>query len=131
MGRTGAGRDGIPDTGLAPSAVPHRRTAIQCDPVVRHGLRPLLRPSNDAPSAVHQAEMGLVVIEFADFGVTDYNAPLVSPALTLNAAQAQELWDDICHSLPAADIVLFDKVPETILGRSVPLVQRKRLAKHV
>ncbi|MFL5284525.1 MAG: GNAT family N-acetyltransferase [Rhodopila sp.] len=66
---------------------------------------------------------GLTVIEFADFGITDYNAPLVSPALTLNTAEAQDLWDDICHALPPADIVLLDKMPEMVSGRPVPLAQ--------
>jgi CelD/BcsL family acetyltransferase involved in cellulose biosynthesis len=66
---------------------------------------------------------GLTVIEFADFGITDYNGPLVSPALNLNAAETQDLWDDICHALPPADIVLLDKVPELVSGRPVPLAQ--------
>jgi CelD/BcsL family acetyltransferase involved in cellulose biosynthesis len=64
---------------------------------------------------------GLIVIEFADFGITDYNAPLLSPELNLNAVQAQELWDNICACLPPADIMLFDKIPETVSGRLVPL----------
>jgi CelD/BcsL family acetyltransferase involved in cellulose biosynthesis len=66
---------------------------------------------------------GLTVIEFADFGVTDYNAPPLSPTLTLTVAEARDLWDDICHALPPADIVLFDKVPETVSGQPVPLAQ--------
>lgn len=68
---------------------------------------------------------GLVVIEFPDFGVTDYNAPLLSAGIDLDAAQTHELWGEICARLPPADMVLFDKVPGMVFGRNVPLTKLK------
>jgi CelD/BcsL family acetyltransferase involved in cellulose biosynthesis len=66
---------------------------------------------------------GLRIVEFADLGVSDYNAPIMAPGLALNAEAMKGLWKDICRSLPPADIVRFTKVPEFLSRCLVPLVQ--------
>jgi CelD/BcsL family acetyltransferase involved in cellulose biosynthesis len=66
---------------------------------------------------------GVRVIEFADFGVTDYNLPIGAPGFMPGAAEMRAIWMEIRRRLPPADIIRFTKVPETTAGRPVPLVQ--------
>lgn len=68
-------------------------------------------------------KLELVTIEFPDLGVSDYNAPIVSSDLVLTDDQAQKLWEDILRSMPPADLVRFDKVPEMIAGRPNPIAR--------
>ena len=60
---------------------------------------------------------GIVTIEFADFGVSDYNALILAPDLALSDEQARTIWDDIRRSMPSANLIRFDKIPEIISGR--------------
>jgi CelD/BcsL family acetyltransferase involved in cellulose biosynthesis len=66
---------------------------------------------------------GLRIVEFADLGVCDYNAPIMAPDLAVDAAAMQGLWTQICRRLQPADIVRFTKIPEFLSRCPVPLVQ--------
>jgi CelD/BcsL family acetyltransferase involved in cellulose biosynthesis len=63
----------------------------------------------------------LRIIEFADLGITDYNAPLLGPAAPRDAASAKGLWAAIRAALPPADLFQTDKMPLAIDGRINPL----------
>ena len=71
---------------------------------------------------------GLRIVEFADLGVSDYNAPIMAPGLALDGEAMKTLWKDICRSLPRADIVRFTKVPEFLSRCLVPLVQLSQVS---
>ncbi|BCP51876.1 hypothetical protein K32_04930 [Kaistia sp. 32K] len=60
-------------------------------------------------------------IEFADLGITDYNAPLLGPAAPSDEAGARVLWRAIRAALPAADLFEFTKVVTAIGERPNPL----------
>ena len=60
---------------------------------------------------------GVVTIEFPDLEVSDYNSPLQAPDFILTPEETQQLWTAIRQALPRADVVRFDKVPQTISGR--------------
>ena len=85
-------------------------------------LRETGRPVMFLPLCIWR-KAGVRVIEFADFGITDYNLPIVAPDFKPGAAEMQALWTEIRRRLPAADIVRFTKVPETMAGQSIPLAQ--------
>jgi len=63
----------------------------------------------------------LRVIEFADCGVSDSNAPALGPWAPTNAGDAQAMWQAIRRALPGADLVRFTKMPRQIEGRPNPL----------
>lgn len=62
---------------------------------------------------------GLRLIEFAGFGVSDYNAPLLAEGFEPTPSELDRLWPRILRALPAADLIRFDRVPERILGRPI------------
>jgi CelD/BcsL family acetyltransferase involved in cellulose biosynthesis len=57
----------------------------------------------------------LLVVEFADLGLTDYNAPLLGPAAPRNAKEAQACWRALRKALPKADLLSLQRMP-TLLG---------------
>lgn len=65
----------------------------------------------------------LRTIEFADLGITDYNAPLLGPAAPVDQAEARSLWRAVRAALPPADLIEFTKVMTKIGERPNPLVQ--------
>ena len=61
-------------------------------------------------------------IEFADLGVTDYNAPILGPAAPSYRTRALPLCGDrFCEALPECDLIHFRKMPVSIDGRPNPL----------
>lgn len=64
----------------------------------------------------------LRTIEFADLGITDYNAPLLGPAAPTDEVEARALWRAVRAVLPAADLIEFTKVVTQIGERPNPLV---------
>lgn len=64
---------------------------------------------------------GRRVIEFADLGITDYNAPLLAKDAPDDAAFARALWRALRGALPAADLLRFDKMPRRLGARANPL----------
>ena len=70
---------------------------------------------------VKHREKGLSVISFADFGVADYNAPLIDPDHTFDPRATKALMQDIRKSLPSADLLKLEKIPELINKIKNPL----------
>jgi CelD/BcsL family acetyltransferase involved in cellulose biosynthesis len=63
----------------------------------------------------------LTMVEFADLGLTDYNAPLLGPAAPRDRTEAAALWRAVRAALPPADLALFTKMPASVGGRANPL----------
>lgn len=63
---------------------------------------------------------GLAVIEFADGGVSDYNAPLL--AADFKCDDWKSVWRAIRAALPTADAIRLEKLPVTIQGQANPLL---------
>jgi CelD/BcsL family acetyltransferase involved in cellulose biosynthesis len=70
---------------------------------------------------VRRRDGRLTLIESADFGVTDYNAPLLGPAAPTDAAGARRLWRALRRALPPADLLVVTKSPRLLSGRINPL----------
>ncbi len=93
------------------------------------GAEPLLVEVFDRGSGAHVMTLPLVQIgghgfsriEFADLGVTDYNAPILGPAAPESAAEAAALWKQIRKALLGADVIDFRKMPVAIEGKPNPL----------
>jgi CelD/BcsL family acetyltransferase involved in cellulose biosynthesis len=66
--------------------------------------------------------LGVAVVEFADFGVCDYNAPLLSPTFDPGHREWAALWSDIVALIRFAPVMRFVKLPATIQDRVNPLV---------
>jgi CelD/BcsL family acetyltransferase involved in cellulose biosynthesis len=64
---------------------------------------------------------GCRIVEFADCGVSDYNAPVLGPAAPADAPGARLLWTAVRAALPPADLVRFKRMPREIDGRVNPL----------
>jgi CelD/BcsL family acetyltransferase involved in cellulose biosynthesis len=64
---------------------------------------------------------GLRIVEFADLGVTDYNAPVLGARAPATPEAAQALWRSIAKSLSDTDLVRLRKMPASVGGRSNPL----------
>jgi CelD/BcsL family acetyltransferase involved in cellulose biosynthesis len=69
---------------------------------------------------VRRRERGVRIIEFADQGVSDSNAPLLGPAAPTTATDAKLMWDAVRRALDA-DVVSFRRMPPQIEGRPNPL----------
>ncbi len=63
----------------------------------------------------------LSIICFADWGLSDYNAPLVADDLQLDDAQINTLMQAVCKTLPDADLLKLEKLPATINQIDNPL----------
>ena len=63
----------------------------------------------------------LKVVEFPDLGVSDYNAPLVSPSVDLHGDAWRPVWREIRAALPRADLLRLDKVPARVGGAANPM----------
>jgi CelD/BcsL family acetyltransferase involved in cellulose biosynthesis len=61
------------------------------------------------------------VVEFADGGVSDYNAPVLLRDVAISKPIMSQIWQQIIASLPSADWIKLEKVPLTINGRTNPL----------
>ena len=69
----------------------------------------------------------LSVIEFADLGVSDYNAPLVAKDFHPDERELAGVMRRLFRALPPADIVRFSKAPAIIGGRANPLIRHELL----
>ena len=65
----------------------------------------------------------LTTVEFADLGITDYNAPILGPAAPAGPAEARAAWRAVRRVLPAADLAVFTKMPGRVGDAENPLVQ--------
>lgn len=55
-------------------------------------------------------ERGCNVVRFAEFGVTDYTAPIFGPAFPASAAEAQQFHDAIRTALAGYDLIRFERL---------------------
>jgi len=62
------------------------------------------------------------VLRFLDDGLSDYNAPVMfAPVRDWSAKTVRMLWDAVREHIPAFDIAIFDKMPESVDGMPNPL----------
>lgn len=62
-------------------------------------------------------------IEFADLGVSDYNAPLLAKDFAPSETEFAVLWKAIVRALPPADLIVLEKQPDMVAGQPNPLVR--------
>jgi CelD/BcsL family acetyltransferase involved in cellulose biosynthesis len=62
---------------------------------------------------------GLSIVEFADGGVADYAAPLMSREI--GRSSFGQIWPQILDLLPKSDLIRFEKLPEHTAGRTNPI----------
>lgn len=82
---------------------------------VHDGDGPMLLP------LVRRRHAGLVVIEPADLGVTDYNAPVIPAGRSFQQESATTIWSAVKTALPPADIIRLSKMPRIVDGAVNPL----------
>lgn len=66
---------------------------------------------------------GLRIIEAADLGVCDFNAPMVDRRFNPTSAEMAAIWQEAVAAMPAADLIRIDKMPETIGSCPNPLLK--------
>lgn len=71
-------------------------------------------------------EHGFRTVRFADFGVTDYAAPLIGPAFPRDAASMAAFRAAAHRALSAYDLVRFERLLPQIGGRANPLAAHPR-----
>ena len=80
---------------------------------------------------VRRVQNGIRLVEFADLGLTDYNAPILGPAAPSDAAGARVLCQALVTALrglpDGADLVRMQKMPAEIDGKPNPLVSLGRI----
>ncbi len=78
---------------------------------------------------VKRRDGGITLVEFADLGVSDYQAPLLAPQSDAMHAHASALWPKIQAALRPADLFRFEKVPALVGGLRNPLqdIARRRM----
>lgn len=59
---------------------------------------------------------GIRQIEFADLGMSDFNAPLLGPASPLSAGAAKKAWAALTKALPPHDLLRLTKMPPRMGG---------------
>jgi CelD/BcsL family acetyltransferase involved in cellulose biosynthesis len=91
--------------------------AIICDAATGEqvALLPLIR----------RLQKGIRIVEFADLGTTDYNAPMLMAAAPRDAGAARALWRDLKAALRrvpgSADLIRLPRMPVEFDGRPNPL----------
>ena len=91
--------------------------------------RPVLLTVRDSRTATDVMLLPLVAarikrletITFADFSVTDCNAPALAPGVPQDAQGATDLWASIQAALPPADLIKLDKMPGRVGSLINPL----------
>ncbi len=96
---------------------PGRQPGIEALPVVIHvdGVPALALP------LVRRRARGLVHVEFADGGLTDYNAPVLGPAAPRSPAGAVELFRALRAELRGVDVIDLARMPAAVKGKINPL----------
>lgn len=96
-----------------------------------HGATPVLVTVRDAKTRRPLMVLPLCLrvaggarrIEFADLGVSDYNAPLLAKDFQPSDAEFAALWESIVRALPPADLIVLEKQPDQVAGQPNPLVR--------
>jgi CelD/BcsL family acetyltransferase involved in cellulose biosynthesis len=96
-------------------------------------IEPLIAVVTDASSGepavllplIRRRQNNIVIVEFADLDLTDYNAPILGAAAPRDARAARALWRSLLSALrrmpEAADLVRLRKVPVDLDGKPNPL----------
>ena len=96
-------------------------------------VEPLIAMISDAATSqqvalvplIRRTRNGIRIVEFADLDLTDYNAPLLSPAMPRDANTARILWRDLLAALrrmpDGADLIRLRKMPVDLDGSPNPL----------
>ena len=103
----------------------------------RHDVEPVIVLAREAAGGelalalplVRRQHGRLFRIEFADLGVTDYNAPVLGSKLPNDASGFLRLWREIRGALPSADLLSLDKMPLEARGRVNPLAEHLRASR--
>ena len=97
------------------------------------GVEPLIAVITDASSGeqaallplIRRKQDNVVIVEFADLNLTDYNAPILGSAAPHDASAARALWRSLLSALrrmpETADLIRLRKVPIDLDGRPNPL----------
>ncbi|MBR0776273.1 GNAT family N-acetyltransferase [Bradyrhizobium diazoefficiens] len=103
-----------------------------------HDAAPLIAVISDAATGkdvalvpmVSRVKGGIRVVEFADLGVSDNNAPILAPDAVLDAAAMQAIGNALVEGLRALpdrfDLLRLKKMPAQIGGKPNPLVSLGR-----
>ena len=66
---------------------------------------------------------GIRLLSFLDASIADYNIPVLFPRVgDWSTEQVRTVWASILKALPSVDVVLLDKMPESVDGRPNPLI---------
>jgi CelD/BcsL family acetyltransferase involved in cellulose biosynthesis len=80
---------------------------------------------------IRRVKRGIRIVEFADLGLTDYNAPILDFSAPGDAAGARALCKALLAALrkspEGADLLRLQKMPADILGKPNPLVSLGRI----
>lgn len=66
---------------------------------------------------------GLRLIEFPDFGLADYVAPVIAEGFNPGRRAMNRIWAQVRDVLPRADLIRFVKQPAFLAGRANPLIK--------
>lgn len=103
------------------------------------GVAPLIALISDAATGrdiavvplVSHVRRGIRIVEFADFGVSDNNAPILTSDAALDAAAMDAIWQALIGALRALpdgfDLLRLKKMPAQIGGKPNPLVSLGRI----
>jgi CelD/BcsL family acetyltransferase involved in cellulose biosynthesis len=64
---------------------------------------------------------GVRVLRFLDSGVSDYNAPVLFPEIETLQLEEGALWKQVQSRLPAYDLAVLEKMPDSVGGIRNPL----------
>ena len=80
---------------------------------------------------IHRTQRGVRIVEFADLGLTDYNAPMLALGTRSDATEARALCQALLAALrrlpEGADLIRMQKMPAYIDGMPNPLASLGRL----
>jgi CelD/BcsL family acetyltransferase involved in cellulose biosynthesis len=97
------------------------------------GVTPLIAVVTDASTGepavllplIRRRQNNIVIVEFADLDLTDYNAPILGSAAPRDAAAARALWRSLLSALrrmpEKADLIRLRKVPVDLGGKPNPI----------
>jgi CelD/BcsL family acetyltransferase involved in cellulose biosynthesis len=70
----------------------------------------------------------LRIARFADFGVSDYGAPILGPALLTKRRSIRRAWRAVRYAMRDVDMIRLEKMPGEIADRPNPLISRAGVA---
>jgi CelD/BcsL family acetyltransferase involved in cellulose biosynthesis len=80
---------------------------------------------------IRRTQGGVRIVEFADLGLTDYNAPILASGTTSDGTEARALCQALLAALrrlpEGADLIRMQKMPAQVDGMPNPLVSLGRL----